>query len=204
MSTAVTLRPTDTTMIIQDGVNKKISITTLLKNFDSADSIKLNPSQYAIDISLASKNDPNAIFISGVQDKIGFGTNVPESKVHVNGNLQVGSATKDGITVQSTEAVTAADATTVNGLSSIRAATALNCNSAISGKFSLSAGANGQTKYIVVSILSAGNTTTTSVAGLGFNTITCTTVGQSITLQYITAISKWCVVSLYGATLSTV
>ena len=204
MSTALTLNPTDTIMIIQDGVNKKISITNLLKNFDSADSIRLNPSQYAVDISIASKNDPNAIYVQGTQDKIGFGTNSPQSKVHVNGNMQVGSATTDGITVQSTESVVAADSITVNPLSSIRASTYINCNSGISGKFSLPAGQNGQIKYIVVNTLSGGSTATLTLTGLGFNTVTCTAVGNSITIQYISALSKWCVVSLYGATLSTV
>lgn len=204
MSTATTLAPTDTMMILQGGVNKKVSVTTFLKSLDSADSIKLNPGQYAINISLSSKNDENAIFVNGNQDKVGFGTNAPQSKVHVNGNIQCGSATTDGIIVQSTESLTAVDSLTVYSISTIREGSVINCNSGISGKFTLPAGYNGQIKFVAIGVLSAGNNTIISLGGLGFNTLTCTAVGNSVTLEYISSISKWCVISLYGATASTV
>ena len=204
MSTASSVGPTDTWMVVQNGVNKKISTTDLLKNLNSFDSIRFNPSQFAVNTSFASKNDANTIFVHGTQDRVGFGTSTPASKVHVNGNLQVGSDTTEGIVVQSSESINAVDGTTVNPISTIRASSLVSCASGISGKFSLPSGHNGQIKYFVVSTLSGGNTAIVTCVGLNFNTITFNAVGNSITLQYFTSLSKWCVMNIYGAGLSTV
>lgn len=208
MSSALIATPIDYLMMLQDGVSKKISMSSVLSNMNSANSIRFNPAGYAVNISLASKNDLNAIVVNGATDKIGIGTDNPQSKFHVNGNAQVGSTTADGITIQSTEIVqyTALDQTNVitKEVSTLRAGTILNCDSGTNGKFSISSGNNGQLKVIVVNTLSGGNSAVISLTGLGFNTITCDAIGNSITLQYFSTIAKWCVISKNGAVTSTV
>lgn len=209
MSTANTVTPNDILMIIQDGVNKQANISALLANMNSEYSIRFNPAGYAVNISLGSKNDGSAVFVHGSTNKVGIGTDSPQSKLHVNGgNLQIGSSTTDGVTLQSTETIqyTAADQTAVviKEISSLRSGTLLICDTGTNGKFSMPAGSNGQVKVIAVNTLSGGNTAIISCTGLGFNTITCSNVGESITLQYFSTISKWCVLSKVGAVTSTV
>lgn len=205
MSVAVTLNADDLLLIVQDGVNKQSSITNFLKNLNSVDSIRINPVQNAIDFSIASKNDANAIVIKGQTDRIGFGTATPESKVHVNGNFQVGSSSADGVMLQSVESITytAADDTALltKELSSSRTSSILTCDIGVVGKFSLSAGSTGQIKNIT---LTTNNTVTITLVGLGFNTVTLNAIGESVVLQYIPSISKWCTIGGNGEVLSTV
>lgn len=208
MPAALTLNATDSIMIIQSGTNKKSTVSTFLKNLNSIDTIRVNPVQNAINFTVATKNDANAIAVIGSTGRIGFGTSTPESKVHVAGNLQVGSTTSDGITVQSSETVTytAADQTSslVKSLSPNRAMTAVNCNTGVSSLLSLPNGSNAQIKTIVQNTLDAGKTSTLSFTGLGGNTVTFNNAGESVTLQYVSLISKWIVLSIHGAILSTV
>ena len=214
MSAAITALPSDYLMVVQNGVNKKMSLTTLLNNLDSANNIRVNPAQNAINISVASKNDASCFVLSGSTDKIGIGTNSPASKLHIVGNLQVSSPTTDGILVQSSEGIvyTASDQTnnTIKVISPLRAMTQLDCNVGVNGLFSLSSGSNGQVKTIFVNTVDSGKTATISLTGLGFNTITFNAVGKSTTLQWISSISKWValsnglLVSGVGATYSTI
>lgn len=208
MPAALTINAADSIMIIQGGTNKKASLSTFLKNLNSVDSIRINPVQNAVNFIVASKNDANAIALIGSSDRIGFGTDTPESKVHVSGNLQVGSSTHDGITVQSSELVTytASDQTNmvVKALSPNRAMSVINCNTGVSSQLSLPSGSNGQIKTIVQNTLDAGKTSTLSFTGLGSNTVTFSNTGESVTIQYISLVSKWVVLAVNGAVLSTV
>src|ERR1035437_4174885 len=92
MSVATTIKSTDYFMIVQDGVNKKTTITNLLKNMNTGDTVNINPLQNAVDFIVSTKNDPNSLFADGSTDYVGVGTAYPASKFHVNGNAQVGSA----------------------------------------------------------------------------------------------------------------
>ena len=208
MSVALSMTPTDYFMLIQNGINKKVSLSTMLKNVNSTDNIRFNPVQNSLDFSVASKNDAYVFYVKGSVDKVGFGTNAPESKVHVNGNLQVGSTGVDGILLQSSESITytTTDQTNivVKPISPVRAGTIINCDVGVNGLFSMPNGANGQIKTIFINTIDSGRTASISITGLGFNTITSGTIGNSITLQFFTSISKWCVVSNYGVTLSTI
>lgn len=209
MSVATDLNAADYLMVVQDGVNKKIGANVLFNNMDSSDTIRINHQQNTIDIVLSSKNDANLLILKGGSDRIGVGINAPESKFHVNGNLQVGSASANGVILQSTESLTytAADATNsvTQIISPLKASTVLNCNTGVSSMFSLSLGFNGQVKTIVQNTIDGGNTSTISVPqGLGFNTITFNAVGDSSILQYISTISKWCIIGGNSVTYSTV
>lgn len=208
MAAAVTLNPADYLMIVQDGVNKKSDLTNILKNLNSVDTIRLNPIQNSIDIRISSKNDANMVFVQGASDRIGFGTNSPQSKVHVVGNVQVGSNSTDGILVQSSETISysAADQTNaaVKPISPLRTISTLDCNTGVSGLFSLSNGFNGEVKTIAQNTLDAGKTSTITLTGLGFNTITLNAVGKSTMLQFSSAISKWIIVGGNSAVYSTI
>lgn len=208
MSVATTANATDGLMILQDGVEKRITLSTLLKNLNSGDTIRLNPNQLAIDTIIASKNDSNALFLSGQTDRIGIGTNSPESKFHINGNLQVGSSSLDGVLIQSTDSISYSATDQINvitkPISYSRSGTIVNCDSGVNGLFSLANGYNGQVKTIILNTISATKTATISLNGAGFNTITMDAVGDSIELKYFSLITKWVVVGNNGATLSTV
>lgn len=208
MSSASTLNASDVLVIVQGGVNKKTSVTNFLKNLNSVDSIRVNPVQLAIDFSVATKNDANSLFVDGSTDKVGVGTDLPESKLHVKGNFQVGSATTDGIMVQSTEGIiyTVSDQTNsvTKAISPSRAGTIIDCNTGVAGLFSLSSGSNGQIKTIAVNTLNIGKTATISLVGSGFNTITFNAIGNTVVLQYFVGMAKWCVIGGNGAVLSTV
>lgn len=203
MTLASTMNAGDLFMVIQNGNNKKTTLTNILKNLNSNDSIRFNNNQFAIDTSFASKNDSHALVIKGSTDKVGIGTNSPQSKLHVRGNIQVGSSVDgldgDGIFIQSSEVITytSDNQTTsfVAPISPARSLTILNCNAGVSGQFSLSAGSNGQVKTIVQNTLDAGKTSTISFTGLGATTITFKKTGDSITLQYNTSIAKWIILS---------
>ena len=208
MSAATTLTDVDWFTVIQNGVNKKISTSTILNNCNSNDSIRINPNQNAVDFSFASKNDANMLIIKGPNDKMGIGISDPQSKFHVNGNIQIGSDQSDGVLLQSLETITYTTSdqtnTIVKQISPSRGVSRLDCNTGVNGLFSLGNGFSGQTKTIFQNTLDGSKTTTISVTGLDFNTITFDAVGNSTMLQYITSISKWIVIGGSGAIYSTV
>jgi len=208
MSVAKTITATDTLMLLQNGVNKTTTISNLLKNFNTNDNIRLNPIQLSINTSISSKNDANALFVNGVTDKIGIGTNLPSSKLHVIGNLQVGSSSSDGVLVQSTEVIiyTATDSTNgvTKAISPTRANTILKNDSGVYGLYSLSSGYDGQVKSIVVNTLDLGKTVSISIIGEGFNTITLNAVGDTAVIQYSAYTSKWYLIGGNNPVLSTI
>ena len=206
MAVASDMTASDYFTILQNGVNKKATLSNILKNLNSNDTIRINPSQVSVDISLSAKDDFYTVFIQGATSKVGIGTNTPAQKLHVNGNLQVGSVSTDGIFVESSESIaySAADALNVvtKAISAARDATFLSCGTSVNGKFSLSNGVSGQTKTITAEVLTATNTMAITINGLNFSTVTFTTIGNSVTLKYSSTTSKWCLVSNYGATIA--
>jgi hypothetical protein len=208
MSVATTINATDFIMIVQDGINKKSSITNLLKNLNSVDVTRINPLQFAVDFSVATKTDANSLFVDGSLDNVGIGTAFPQSKLHVNGNCQVGSSTTDGIILESTETVVYTADNQINlvlkALSPSRSASLLSCNTGVVGRFSLPSGSNGQLKSISINTLDAGKSAIISLPGLGFNTLTFTTIGSTVLLRYFTSNSLWVIISNTGAAISTI
>ena len=208
MSVAVNINPTDYFMIVQNGLNKKTSITTLLKNMNTGDTININPLQNAVDFIVGTKNDPNCLFADGSMDFVGIGTAYPASKFHVNGNAQVGSASTDGIIVESTEALSFSSNEQTNNvikpISPMRSGSIISCDTGVSGKFLLPAGSNGQVKTIAVNSLGSGKTVTVTTVGTGFNTITLSHSGESVVLKYFTTSSSWIVIGGHNPTITTV
>ena len=67
--------------------------------------------------------------------------------------------------------------------------------------FSLAAGIDGTEKEILVSGISATHTATVSVpAGIGFTSILFSSIGQTVTLKFIS--SSWYIMSIKGATIA--
>ena len=211
MSLATTMNAADYFMIVQGGVNKKSDLSNILSNLNSGNAIRVNPLQNAINFSVASKNNGNMFVVSGAADRIGIGTDNPQSVFHVIGNSQIGSGSVDGVLVQSAEEITytSADQTNIvtKSISPSRAITSLICNTGCNGLFSLGAGFNGQLKTIAQQSLDTGaaKTSTITVAGgMGFNTITFNAVGDSAVIQYASSSSKWIIIGGNGADYSTV
>lgn len=208
MSAASTIGPSDSFMLIQNGSNKQTTVTNFLKNLNSNDHIRLNPVQNAIDIRMSSKDDANLFVMRGTLNRVGLGTSDPQSKFHVSGNIQSGSASSDGVLVQSSEHITYTSAdqtgTVTKILSPLRALSTIVCDTGVSGLFSLSNGSNGQIKTISVSQLDIGKSVTIDCAGIGYNRVTLNDVGESIVIQFSTAISAWIAIGGNGYILSTV
>ena len=208
---ATTLNANDYFMIVQDGVNKKTTVTNILSNLNSGNIIRINPLQNSINFSVASKNTTDMFVVSGSTDRIGVGTATPQSVFHVIGNSQIGSSSVDGILVQSSEEITytAADQTNVvtKSISPSRTITSLICNTGCNGLFSLGVGFNGQVKTIAQRTLDTGASKTSTITianGMGFNTIVFDAVGDSSVVQYVSSSNKWIIIGGNGASYSTV
>lgn len=207
LSITRTLGPNDLFMVVQGStnlINKKVTLTDLLKNLESSDNIKVNSLQNMINFSVASKNDPYALFVRGSNDRVAIGTDDPKSKFHVIGNIQIGSTTQDGVLLQSSESLTYSSSDQTNSvvkqISSMRGITVLNNETGVNGQYELSIGFNGQVKTIVQNSVDAGKTSTISVSGgLDFNTITLNAEGDTVRLQYIPSLGKWVVVGDHGS-----
>lgn len=203
---ASTATPSDLLMVVQNGVSKKVSLATLLKNLNSNDTIKLNSGKNSIQVIISSKNIDNLFVLDGGSDRIGIGTSSPQSIFHVNeGNIQVGSTTDDGVYIGSSEIIThpVGSAVTDAAISPLRETSALEIYG--SSTYILGNGSEGQTKYIYLkSIDTGGSTATITVAnGLGFNRIGLSVAaGDGCTLKFLN--SKWICVGSNGAALTTV
>jgi len=196
----------DVFMVIQNGVNKKITLKTLLKNLNSNDTIKFNPLMRPIDLIISSANNSSLFKIDGLNGKIGI--NAPsissDSLLHVNGVIRAGTTNSDGIFAGSSEIIShpANSAITNAPISIFRETTALEIYG--NSTYILSSGVEGQTKIIYLkNIDSAGATAKITVSqGLGFNRIYLqTSVGNSINLKFIN--SSWIVIGNNGAILTT-
>ncbi len=207
--------PSDYVMIVQNGVNKKIPIATLLNTLDSTTNIQLNPSRNLIDIIMSSSNLPYLFFMDGSTDMIGINTNTPLSLLHIIGNLQLGSSTQDGIVVHSSEDILYSATTDYpqgvgwfKPLDASRDTSTLNVDTGLSvGQFDLQNGIPGQYKVLTMVSGPTGSKCTIRVsAGVGFNRIDLTQPGYSVTLKCvnITNTPKWVCVGYYIANLYTV
>ncbi len=212
---AASSTPTDYIMIVQNGVNKKIPIASLLNTLDSTTNIQLNPSRNLINIILSSSNLPYLFYMNGLSDMIGVNTNSPQSLLHVMGNIQVGSSSNDGIVVHASEDILYSASTDYpqgtgwfKPLDASRDTSTLNVDTGLSvGQFDLQNGIPGQYKVLTMASGPTGSKCTTRVsAGVGFNRIDLTEPGYSVTLKCvsISGLPKWVCVGYYVATLYTV
>lgn len=206
LPTANTSTFSDILLILQNGINKKLSVTTLLKNLNSADDIKVNPLQNAISTNFSSKNITNLLHLSGVSDRIGVGTNnLSSSLVTVAGSVSVGSSTTQGVITTSSEEINWNSGNPTKALSVVVENSYLIVQNSFSGVFSLSNGVDGQTKKIVLVTPSSGNTTIAcSGISSSFSSINLSAIGHSVSLVYkgFGASQGWAVVGYNGATFS--
>lgn len=211
--------PTDYFMVIQNGVNKKVRLSTLLKTLDSSDNIQINPSRNPINVQVSSSNAPYLLFVQGSADFIGVNTSTPLARLHVIGNLKVGQTITDGtsidgIVIHSEDLV---DYTNIDlslgvgwfkPLNASRDASILIVDTGIAaGQFDLGNGLPGQYKTITFVSGQAGSKSTIRILNaLGFNRVDLTNIGQGITLKCVTVsgIPKWVCVGSNGAILYTV
>ncbi len=160
---------------------------------NSNNTIQINPNQNSISTRISSKNKQNALFVDGVNDKIGINTSTPDEMLHIIGNLKVGSSTADGISIGSYEDVTHPSSAPITGkaLSTMRELSFLRVYGACT--YTLGPGFDGQKKYITFGIQDSAGSATITLTGNGFTTITMDAVGDCVGLQYIN--SKWSCIS---------
>ena len=91
-------------MIIQGGVNKKISINTFLNNIKS--DVEINKSLGAVNVTLNGQEFAALFKLDAVANKIGIGTGNPEALLHVNGDLKIGKVGSAGKLILSSESIT--------------------------------------------------------------------------------------------------
>lgn len=192
LAIASTATEADYIMVVQNGVNKRMSFGTFLKNLNTNDVIRVNPMQRPINTVIASKDNSALVTIDGVNGRVGLNEPNPEALLHVNGIVKIGGTSTDGLLLESSETLTHPTGTPVvnSTLNILRETSALEIFGACT--YILNAGVEGQTKYIYLkSIDTAGSTAIISVAdGLGFNKIQLSgAVGQALTLKFVN--SKW-------------
>lgn len=203
LATASSTAEDDYIMLVQNGVSKKISIATLLKNLNTDDEIRLNPLARPINISISSKDVAGIFKVDGLNNKVGINTSVIDAQaaVHVGGVARFGSSTQDGIVVGSEELINNSGTPLVGAnISLLRETSALKVFG--TSTYALSAGFPGQTKYIYISALdNVGATATITVTnGFNYNTILLNSAGSSVYLKYVNA--KWVIFGNNGAILS--
>src|ERR1035437_318844 len=93
--------PSDFMMIVQNNVNKQITLTSLLNVLDSGNDINLNPSRNPINTNISSANLQNLFFLQGTSDSIGINTKTPQALFHVNGNIKLGLSGNSPLAVSS-------------------------------------------------------------------------------------------------------
>lgn len=192
----------DVFMLVQNGINKQTSLTTVLKNMNSYDNIRINPLQNAITTTISSKNIEKILYVDGVNDKVGIGTGTLSSHLlTLNGSISIGNSTSDGVIVGSSEEVAWNNGDPTKALSVVRQSSYLSVQSGYTGVFSLANGFDGQIKTIT---LMTTATTTISCSGINsqFSTINMSTKGHSVTLTYkgSGSIHGWSAVGVNGAT----
>jgi len=184
LTSSTTFKATDELLIVQDGVNLKLSASTFLNNINSSADIRLNPTQATINTSFSTSGSNNTLYIDGTNDRVGVGTSTPSAALQVVGDLDVGSSTADGIIGMSSENVVGSLG--VPAVTSIsRSYSTLDCTADSPSVFTLANGLKvGQMKtYTVIAGLSA-NITFTGLSPIGFTSITLNSLGASVALQY--------------------
>lgn len=179
-------------MVVQNGVNKRLSLGTLLKNLNTNDVIRINPLQRPVNTTIASKDNSALITVDGVNGRVGINEPNPASLLHINGIVKIGGVSNDGLLLESSEVITHPAGTPVIDyvLNILRETTALEIYGACT--YILNAGVEGQTKHIYLKQIDIGGSTAVIhvTDGLGFNRIQLSgAVGQALTLKFVN--SKW-------------
>lgn len=179
---------TDTFLIVQAGVNKKVSLSTILNNLDASGNIRINSTNKAIATTIASQTNSYLLNVNaaGTANNVAIKVQTPDSTVdlHVNANVRY-----DGIIRSSSNTLDCNDISPVTiGITTESTKLTTNTNSNYF-TFNLPAGAEGQVKHLVWSANVSNATQAVVVCNNltgspSSKSITFTKVGQGVTLKY--------------------
>jgi hypothetical protein len=171
--------------IVQGGSNKKITMANFMANIKSP--TVLNVDGGDTDTRVKGLNDDQLIFADASTDRVGFGTDTPTEKVDVVGNLAVSSGfIRES---QTPQALSGVGGLVVNASTAI---TTVSGSGAIT--LTIADGVVGQRKTI--SVILAAAAITLSGANVRATTITTSSTGATLQLQWTSG--KWQVVSNVG------
>lgn len=191
LSAATSAASADLLNIVQGGANKKLTVANFLANLNSPVVINANGADQ--DTRIAGDNDSNLVYTDAGNDKVGIGTDTPDEKLDVNGNLAItGGFLRLNSTPQSLSG---------SGSLVVNTSAAVTYVSTVGGSATLSFadGVQGQEKTVVM-IADAGDAVLSPASPSGFTTITFNDVGDTARLIFLN--SKWHILSSYGATVA--
>ena len=211
---ATTTTPTDSYMIVQNGVSKKISFKKILQNLKADVHILFDVTATSTIDFIIQASGSEIFKVKGSTQKIGIKNSSPESDLHMIGNLQLGKldGSASGVYIGSVESIS-------HPVGNIPAGISPEITNPISNNFEttlittfetsnywLGAGVPGQVKTLIhvgydgttqgIAVINFPASTT-----VGFNKITLPKTGDTVTLKYLN--SKWFVVGYFGASITT-
>lgn len=172
--------------IVQGGSNKKLTIANFLANINSP--VVINAIGADQDTRIAGDNDANLLFVDASTDRVGVGTDTPDEKLDVAGNLAItaGFLRLSG----SPQSVSGSGSLVVNTSTAVTYVTTTGA-----ATLTLANGSQGQIKTIVM-IVDGGDAVLSPTSTLGYSNITFNSVGDSVTLQYLN--NAWVVIGSNG------
>jgi hypothetical protein len=176
--------------IVQGGSNKKLTVANFLSNIKSPTVINSDGGDQ--DQRIKGLNDDQLVFVDASTDRVGFGTETPTEKVDVNGNLAV----SDGFLrlSQTPQTLSGLGTGVINATTAV---TLVDASGAIT--LTIANGVTGQIKTVAV-LAAAGAVAITPGSNVRATTITTTSAGASLQLQWLS--SKWHVISNVGFTVT--
>ena len=186
LSPASAVAGADITMIVQGGVNKKVTFANIFNKINTP--VHVNQAQTDQDTRISGVNDANLVYVDASADRIGFGTNTPIDKIDINGGLNFdGIVSNESYNTQTTAGAVSilTDTTIIDSLADISVTLPASTR-------------NGQMKTIIAT--SSGVVTLTSTAFFGLTSITFNSSGDSVVLKNIA--NKWYVISGYGVVIA--
>ncbi len=171
--------------IVQGGSNKKLTVANFLANVRTP--VTLNSDGGDQDQRIKGLNDDDLVFVDASTDRVGFGTATPTEKVDVDGNLAVsGGFIRVSQTPQAISGVGPQVVNVTTAVTTIDAAGAMS--------LTISNGVAGQIKTIAV--VQAAGTITLSGANIRATTVSATSTGATLQMQWLG--DKWSFISNVG------
>jgi hypothetical protein len=191
LTAATSAASADLFNIVQGGSNKKLTVANFLANLNSP--VVINGNGADQDTRIAGDNDANLVYTDAGNDKVGIGTDTPDEKLDVNGNLAItGGFLRLATTPQS---LSGSGSLVVNTSAAVTYITTVGGSATLS----FADGVQGQEKTLVM-IGDAGDAVLSPSSPSGFTTITFNDVGDTARLIFLN--SKWNILSVYGATVA--
>jgi len=191
LTAATSAASADLFNIVQGGSNKKLTVANFLANLNSP--VVINGNGADQDTRIAGDNDANLVYTDAGDDKVGIGTDTPDEKLDVNGNLAItGGFLRLATTPQS---LSGSGSLVVNTSAAVTYITTVGGSATLS----FADGVQGQEKTLVM-IGDAGDAVLSPSSPSGFTTITFNDVGDTARLIFLN--SKWNILSVYGASVA--